>query len=740
MAVTSSKMADPLRTEFPEVEEVVRIWRGSETMVSYEQTTFQEEAGALLMVDSTFFTLFDFKLLQGDGSSVLSSPENIVISASVAQKFFGTENPIGKGLRMNDQDKFRTVSGVFEDVPVNSHVHFSYLIPIYDLPYLKNDMWLSHNFYTYVLLKEGTDQEHFTESLGSLLEKYVGPLLMQILNISLEEFLNQGNAFKYVTTPLRDIHLASERQYEIEPTGNKSYVVVFIALAILILVVASINFINLATARSADRALEVGIRKLLGAHRRALILQFLTESTILSLVSLVIAVILTMLAMPAFNNLIQSALEFKPFSNPELLLVLLLFGLGVGIGAGLYPAFVLATTRPALVLKGRRNGTGGKGRLRKILVIMQFAVTLVIVSGTVTAYRQLNFMQHKELGFDKNNVLVVNGGRFLNDQYEAFRGELLSQSSITEVARSLHLPGMLFKNNAHWLEGHGVDEIYTIMETRVSHEWGEVMGLSMAEGRFFDRNYPTDSAGAIINESAVRALNLEHPLESRLWVPPGVDREQTFIPILGVVKDFHFESMKNPIGPAVLYLIGPGSYGYISMRTDGTDNALVMQKTREIWSKLVPEYPLDAFWLDQFFERTFQAEKQTSNILLIFSILSLIISSLGLLGMISFTTRTRRKEIAIRKTYGSTVPQVVFFLFKETWILLGIATLLAFPSFYVVAQWMNGFAYKIDFSVIIFLVTLAVVSVLILVLAALSVSQEAIKAARANPAEALSTS
>ncbi len=276
------------------------------------------------------------------------------------------------------------------------------------------------------------------------------------------------------------------------------------------------------------------------------------------------------------------------------------------------------------------------------------------------------------------------------------------------------------------------------MQTNVSMEWDEVMGLEMASGRFFDPSYSTDSSGVIINESAVRELQLENPLEQRFWIPPVPDREAVFFPIIGVVKDFHFESMQNPIGPAILYVIGEGSYGYISVKTTGEDNALVMQKVTDTWAQFAPNYPIDSFWLEDFFDRIFSAEQRTSRILLVFSILAILISCLGLLGMISFSTIQRTREIAIRKTYGSSITQVVLLLFKETYVLLLISVVLALPSYFIVSNWMQNFAYRIGFNPIGFAITLILVALLLLFLAAASISQEAVKAARANPAEAFS--
>lgn len=736
MAVTSSVMTGPLLDEYPEVENVARVYRNSSQMVSYEDKTFHESASDFLFVDSTFFDVFSFRLLEGNPSQVLTDPFSIVITKKIAQKFFGNENPIGKSLMVNSKETIYRVTGLVEEAPANSHFHFQYLAALHGRPELKRDNWLSHNFYTYVLLKPGSDAEHFTQSLSSLLDKYIAPMLLQFLNLSLEDFYAQGSTFEYISTKLTDIHLNSHQQYEIEPTGNKSYVYIFSALALLILIVASINFVNLATARSANRAKEVGIRKLSGSTKSALVVQFLIESTILSLISLIVAVVLAALLIPAFNNIIQSTLRFNPFSSWAVSSVLLALGILVGILAGIYPAVRLAAVRPVRVLKGIWTGTEGKGRLRKVLVILQFAVTLIIITCTTTAYRQLSYMQHKDIGFNKKNVLIVNSGHFLGTQYEAFRSELLKHSGVVQVGRSYHVPGSLFSNNAHWLEGHGVDEIFTLMETSVSYEWDEIMGLEMVQGRFFDKNMGTDSMAVIVNEAALRELNIDNPLETRFYEPSEEGSEVVFHPIIGVVKDFHIESMQQPIGPVILNLVRQGSYGEICIRVEPESKQEVLQLAQNTWNSMTSGFPLDSFWLEDFFDEIFKGEKQTSQILLIFSFLSILISCLGLLGLISFATLQRTREIAVRKTFGSSASQIVFLLFRETYVLLAISTLLAIPSFYLINRWMQNFAYKIEFGLIAFGITLLSVAIFLLIIAAGTISQEAIRAARTNPSRA----
>lgn len=738
MAVTSGPMARVLVDEYPEVEEATRIYQDGSHMMKYENTIFNEDPGNVLWVDSTFFKVLSFSLLQGNPDNVLNDPYAVVLTESAAKRYFGDENPLGKSLEIDSQETSYRITGVVEDPPLSSHFSFEALVALHGHRANNDNNWLSHNFYTYTLMKPGTDPDKFAENINKgITEKYIGPLLLQMLNISIDDFYKQGNSFAYIVTGLTDIHLGSKLQYEISPTGNKSYVIIFGALALLILIVASINFINLSTARSAKRSLEVGIRKLSGATRLSLISQFLIESVILSLISLIIAMVGTSLLMQPFNNLLQSSLVFNPFGSISLILILLALGIAVGLLAGIYPAGALASFRPVEVLKGNKSGYGNKGTLRKVLVVLQFSVTIIILASTATAYRQLNYMQTKDLGFEKENVVIIGNGEFLENEYKAFREELMMDPNIIQIARADHLPGSSFSNNAHFLEGHGMDEIYTLMSTRVSFDWAETMGVEMAEGRFFDPEMATDSTGVVINEATVRELHLEDPIGTRFYFPSGDNGEIEYIPIIGVVKDFHFESMHQPIGPAILYPLRGRNSGYICIKTTGESVAETLQYVEQTWTSFIPEVPLESFWLEDRFDRIFSSEKQSSRILVIFSILSIFISCLGLFGLISFATILRTKEIAIRKTYGSNISQIVFLLFKETYILLIISTLLALPSFFLVNTWMQNFTYKINFGMLMFTVTLLIVSLLTLVIAAVTISQEAIKAAKTNPAAAL---
>ena len=403
-AVTAAPMMEALLNDYPEVEMAVRLASFGGWLVTYEEKKFHETDETFKFADSTFFEVFNFKLLRGDPKTVLTRPRTIVLTESAARKYFGDEDPIGKSVKVEQDTILYEVTGLMENVPVNSHFHFDMLGSMSSIRRSRSTNWLNHEYYTYVVLPAGIDIEKFTQSINEMIPKYVGPLIEQYLGFSLEQFEAAGNTFGYFLMPMLDIHLHSDLQVEIEPGGNPTYVYIFSLIAVLILIIACINFMNLATARSITRAREVGLRKVVGSHRSYLISQFLTESVFLSLISMVLAIILVYLFLPYYNNMVRLDLEFNILNNYFTIPLILLLAIFVGLLAGGYPAFVLASFNPVTVMKGELVSGTGKGLLRSILVILQFTVTIAILIGTFIVYRQLSYMQKKELGFQKNNA------------------------------------------------------------------------------------------------------------------------------------------------------------------------------------------------------------------------------------------------------------------------------------------------------------------------------------------------
>jgi putative ABC transport system permease protein len=736
-AVTAAPMMEALLNDYPEVEMATRIAPFGGWLITYEEKKFHETDETFKFADSTFFEVFDFKLLRGDPKTVLKRPRTIVMTESAAIKYFGNEDPIGKIVKVEQDTILYEVTGLMEDVPVNSHFHFDLLGSMSTIRGSRSTNWLNHNYYTYIILPPETNIEQFTESINGLIPKYVGPLIEQFLGFSLEQFEAAGNAFGYFLQPMLDIHLHSNLQVEIEPNGNPAYVYIFSIIAVLILIIACINFMNLATARSTTRAREVGLRKVVGSHRSYLISQFLTESVFLSIISLVIAVILVYLLLPYYNNLIRLNLEFDILRNYYTIPLLIVLAILIGLLAGGYPAFVLASFNPVTVMKGEIIPGTGKGLLRSILVILQFTVAITILMGTFIVYRQLSYMQKKDLGFVKDNVLVIRRSDALRDRIDAFKQELKQQAGIIGVGNSTHIPSTTFWNNAHWLEGQDFSQTLLLMTAYVSYEYGDALGLTMKEGRFFSPEMPTDSFAVVINEAAVRVLGISDPLNTR-FVEPGETRdEDLYMPVIGVVKDFHYESMHQDIHPMIFHFM-PGNWeGYIVVRLSSGNIPATIDMIKRTWEDFNQQYPFEYFWLDDEFGKLFEPERRTGQILLVFSILSIFISCLGLLGLISYSTAQRTREIGIRKTVGASINTILILLSRETVKLLGISALLAIPVYFGINQWLQNFSYHIEFTPVLYILYLVMIAVFILIIALLTVSYVAYSAATTNPAESL---
>jgi len=535
---------------------------------------------------------------------------------------------------------------------------------------------------------------------------------------------------------MTDIHLQSDLQYEFEPGGNSLYVYVFLVAAILMLAMAGVNFMNLATARSTTRAREVGLRKVVGSKRRQLVIQFLTESVLLSFLALIAAVALVYLFLPGYNNMIQLKLQFNIFDHSWIIPLLILFAISVGIAAGTYPALILASFKPAAVFSSEKISSG-RSLLRKVLIVLQFTVTIVILMGTIVVNRQLSFMQKKDPGFAKENLLLIHRSDVLKEGIDAFKEQAVQHANVIAVANTNAIPSRSYSDNAHWLEGWDRTEIFTLSTSRVSYDFEKAMGLEMASGRFFSREMPSDSFAVVINEAAVKALGLEDPLTKR-FVQPGEDGSvDNFIPIIGVVRDFHFASMQAEIGPMAMYFM-PGNFeGFITLRLGDGDKAETIAFLERTWNEFKQDAPFEYSWMDEEFDKMFATEKRTSLILLVFSFLSIFITCLGLLGLISYTTNQRTREIGIRKIMGASVQIVMRLLSREVVNLLIISGLVSIPAYFGARAWLQKFAYSINFQAGIFFIVLFLVSAMVLLLAMLTVSYHSYKAATANPAESI---
>jgi len=734
-AWTAVPTAAALVQEFPEVAAATRVEEWDNVLIRYEDKTFLEDK--FLWADSTFFQIFSFKLIEGDPINVLNEPKKIVVSQNMAKKYFGSEDPVGKTLKVFSDSTHYLVTGVFENVPVNSHLDFDFVGSFISLDKVRSNEWTSNNLCTYLLLAEGADWQALQAKMPYLVKKYVGPEVQQYIGVSVEEWEAAGNRYGYDLQPLTRIHLDSDIEQPFKQPNDKTYIYIFSVIAIFILVIACINFMNLATARSAGRSREVGMRKVAGSDKGLLIRQFLLESLVLTFIALIIGILLVELLMPYFNNLVNLELSIDYLGKWYIIPGLVLLGIIVGLLAGSYPAFFLASFKPVAVLTGKlEKGTGGS-RLRSILVILQFGISVFIIVGTIVIFQQLSYMLNKDLGFDKDQVMVVQRfGEVGRNHVEAFKQEIARIPGVIASTSSTSIPGYPNNYNAHGIEGRPLDQVYLLQVNWCDFDYLKTYGLKLNSGRFFSTAVPTDSTAAVINLRAVKDFNIKDPLNTRMIRPGPTPADYAYMPVIGVVDDFHFESLHTDIKPYI-FVVRPANWGwipYLSIRFDPSNVKKVINDVENVWKEYSGNQPFEYFFVNEDFATRYSQEQRTRTIFVIFSILAVFIASLGLFGLVAYTAEQRTREIGIRKVMGASVIRIIWLISRETLLLLGIATVIAWPvSWYFSRNWLNGFAYRIDLTPVPFILSLAIA----LVIAIITVSSQAVGASMKNPADAL---
>lgn len=730
-AVNCGPMAETLVREYPEVEHAARIRSFGFPVLRYNDKVFSEEK--FYSADPSFFEVFKCEFISGDRENALSEPNSLVITESMRQKYFGNEDPIGKILNA-DRRRDYIVTAVVKDFPVNSHFHFDFIGSLASYPQVQFDNnWVSNNYYTYIKLKEGTDYKQFENKLEELVTKYVAPQILTALGTSFEALRQQGNTYNYYLQPLTSIHLHSDLENEIEPNGNAAYVYIFSFIAAMILFIACINFMNLATARSSNRAKEIGIRKTLGSSRNQLLKQFLVETIVMSLIALFLAVIIVELMLQPFNHLVGKNIDVSYFDNLLIIPLMILIAVFVGIAAGTYPAFYLSSFNPVKILKKTSSGKTGGSWLRNGLVIVQFSISIILFIGTIIVYNQLNFMRDKKLGFNKEQVLVVQKTDDIGPQIEAFKQELSNLGGVISVSNSNILMGEQFNSSGWQFTGKKGVETHLLWGLFSDHGFAETYGIQMVKGRFYSEDRKADHNSIVINETAARTFGISaDPIGKELI---RLDDNFTRFNVIGVMKDFHFESMQQSIKPAVISLYRPGLFGkYVSIRLTAGGLEENVKAVNHIWEKFAGNQAFEHFFFDDKFDQTYRVEERTGTIATVFSLLAIFIACLGLLGLASFSTEQRTKEIGIRKVLGATAGGIIILLLKEfiKWVL--IANLIAWPAaYFIMRSWLQDYAYRIDLDLTPFIYS----AILAVIIAAVTIGYQAIKAAVANPVHSL---
>ncbi|WP_234573171.1 ABC transporter permease [Rhodohalobacter sp. 614A] len=734
LATAPAPMAYTLKDDFPEVREVTRFNNQGDYLVRYKEQVFKEDN--VVFADSTIFKVLTFQFIEGDPNTALTAPHSVVITQTAAEKYFGSEDPIGKTLRF-DNSSDMTVTGVVKDLPQNSHFHFPIYVSMSTFADSKNTWWLSNNYNTYLLLAEGTDAAEFEQKLNNhVLKNYVLPQALQLLNVTEEDIASSGTDIHYYLQSLTDIHLHSNLTVELGVNGSIQYVYIFSAIAIFVLLIACINFMNLSTARSAGRAREVGVRKVLGSGKSSLIGQFLFESVLLSMIAFLIAMAGVQIAMPYFNELSGKSFDPALFTNPELMIFLIASSLMIGLLAGIYPAFFLSSFQPVKVLKGSVSQGAKSKKLRSGLVVTQFAISIILIIGTVVIYQQLQFVQQKNPGYEKSQVLIVENAYGLEQNLPVFKENMKRLPQVENVTISSFLPVPSSRTDTPFYTGSQMtnENSVSMQIWNVDYDYIPTLKMEMADGRNFSRDMGTDSSAIVINQKAADLFGFENPIgeEIRTLNEFGEDEGYTAYHVIGVVEDFHFESMHQNIGALGLRL--GRSSGLAAIRFDAAGASEIIQTARREWDKLAPDQPFSYTFMNSSFESMYRAEQRMGTIMTIFSALAIFVACLGLFAMAAFSAEQRTKEIGVRKVLGATVTDIVSLLSKDYILLVLIGFAIAVPiAWYTMSGWLKDFAYRIDINIWMFIGAGAVT----LVIALLTVSWQSIKAALMNPVKSL---
>ncbi len=694
---TAPIIGPTLQNDLPEVESFCRMNTFGETVVKQEDNIFIIKDFA--EVDSSFFSFFSIPLLKGDVKNVLNSPNSMVLSESTVKIIFGDEDPINKLLKIGTGTDVYKVTGVMADTRENTHFKVDVLTSFMTNPRSKDPEWLNNSFETYILLKPNTKPTTVNAKFPAIIEKYVGPRVLDLFGTSLREFLASGNRYKYYLQPVTKIHLDPKVEHEVKPATDPKYLWIFSSIAVLIIVIASINFMNLSTAQATKRAKEVGIKKASGSSRWNLISQFLTDSTIISFLALLLAIIIVLFALPGFNNLLDSKVKLSLFSNWFTIPALIVFSLIIGILAGAYPAFYLSSFSPQVVLRGKVRDGIKNGNLRSILVTVQFLISIVLIVGTMIMYRQLQFMLNKDLGFNKEQLLVIRQAGAIGDKVKTFKEELLKIPGISSVSASTAIPGHNNNNNGYMMEGRTAETL--LMQTNyVDYDYFKTYQIKLADGRFFDKSFGSDQQGCVINRQTINEYGITDFNTTRFIVKDDKNENQ-YIPIIGVSENFNFMSLQNRINPYIMRFKTDGNnFGYISVKFETNASNATIEKIETVWKKFASNNPLQYFFLDKDFSEMYKTERQNAQLSVLFAILGIFIAALGLFGLTSFTVEQRTKEVGVRKSMGASNTSILYLISKEIIALVCISTLIAWPIIYFAAKsWLKSYYYRIDLQI-----------------------------------------
>ena len=730
---TSAPVASGFMNEIPGVEQACRIALWKDMPVEHYEELFTEKT--VIVADSNFFSFFSFKLLSGDPGNVLTRPHSIVLTETAANRIFGYSGPgdnrcIGQSLEFGNEKRLYNITGICEDPPPNSHFHFSMILSMESWDYSRSSVWVTNSLHTYIKLGEDTDQDRIKSQIQEIVKKYIGPQAEKYLGMSFEEFLKKGGDYGFYLQPLTDIHFSSDADLHLEPGGNMKTIYLLAGIVIFIIVIACINFMNLSTARYSGRAKEVGVRKSLGSTVSSLRIQFLTESVLYAIISLLLAQILLILILPQFNILSGKLLNLKALLNFYYISSIICLVVITGIIAGSYPAFYLTAFKPVDTLRGKlKAGTKSKG-IRQILVTFQFTMSTGLIICTLLMYKQMQYIQNKDLGFDKSNLIVLINAGSLGTNKNAFKEELLKMPEVESASISNQVPpdvshSDLFRPAGEDLQQRGSN--YCIADEDLL----ATLKLTLVDGRFFSKEFSSDVNGVVINEAAALLFGLDNPVGEKIqtfWKDDNPDPRE----IIGVVRDYNFQSLEEAITSLLIFQGKEGDNIVVRLTSGDINNKINLIKLK--WESFPESGSFDYSFISDDFNSKFLKEEQMGSIFLVFTLLAIFIASLGLLGLISFTTEQRSKEIGIRKAMGASSAGIIKLLSMEYLNLIFVSFFIAaLLSYLIINWWLNNFAYKTDIGVLSFIAG----GILSIIIAILSVGYQSLKAASRNPVDSL---
>lgn len=728
---TPHPMAQALAHDFPEVLHGVSLtplWGAGLTRETHSFRNLAKDERYdeqnILAVDTSFFNVFSFPILKGNAKTALTNLRGIMISESAAKRYFGNEEPVGKQLAVDSDSLLVEVVAVFKDVPSNSHFHFDFLVTYLREKYMDSDAsfysWADFGHFNYIRLAPGADAKQLEAKLMEWSKQYTG-----WSDQTYAGFAASGYGFRL--TPITDIHLKSHIRWELEPNGNISYVYILATAGLLILVIACVNFMNLTTARSTERVKEIGVRKSLGALRAQLAGQFIFESLLISMAAVVLSLIIIQLVLPIFNDLTQASLKVTlwPYGAG-----IVAGGLIIGLIAGAYPSLYLSRIKPSSILKGSAAVAGSRSQFRDVLIALQFAISMALISGSVIIFNQLNFLADHSLGYDQHGVLVV---PLKSDDFEGFdamRNELLKISGVTDVSATTNIPGGSFNQFGVFASAQPMDQI-DASQCYVDADFFKTMGITLKEGRLFTQGSIADTARTyVINESAANQLNLENPVGAEISIDMHDHIQKGRV--IGVVNDFNYQSLHDPLRPLMFSVTD--EFNYMVIRADFSNLSAKIAEIEKVYKNFDPIFAFDFSFLDDRLQQQYASESRLGVVMGLFSGIAILIASFGLFGMALLTFYRKTKEISIRKVLGASVPHLVFLLLKNFTILVVIAVVIATPlTWWIMSDWLQNFSFRVEISPVVF----AGSALLLIAICWITLSYLTVKTTQLNPADTL---